>query len=502
MSEASRVGQRFPIRKHLSQTSSISSTVPDNDENPSERTLRYLRRAESRALSETPADMTTTVTTVERHLTSTHERDMRASADPEHPVVPPSSPGSEARNPQAPSGPPGDDDPGDSPGGTPGGGPPDDDPNPGDDQSADSDSNDEITNSELRKVLLQVLSTKSRKKTPFKPKEPDLFSGSSPQALRTFIFQCQIYFDAKKSEFTEDSDRIYFAISYLRGPALEYFEPFIISPSKSRAKTYDFLTKWDTFVQKLTNQFGSYSPEDDDEDALTSIPFPDDGKATRYFIEFAKYESRVDWDDRALRKVIKDAIPTRISDELKYSREDTSTFEGFKKAVMKIDNDYWKKKQDDANKRRMMQALQTRFGKSVPKPDPKKFSGPPRPPMHPSQPSSSQQPSSSNNKSRPKPNNFRPNISKPYTPPVASSSSSSSFVPRTDHLGPDGKLTATEKQRRIDRGLCLLCGQKGHLVRECPRSNRTPPSNPPNNAPKARAVKAEPEAEASARPKN
>jgi len=58
-------------------------------------------------------------------------------------------------------------------------------------------------------------------------KEPDLFSGGSPDELQAFIFQCQIYFRACEGEFQEDTEKIFFPISYLRGMALDYFEPFI-----------------------------------------------------------------------------------------------------------------------------------------------------------------------------------------------------------------------------------------------------------------------------------
>jgi len=81
----------------------------------------------------------------------------------------------------------------------------------------------------------------------------------------------------------------------------------------------DFLEDWDTFVQKLSNIFGLYLPKDNDEDAIVSIPFPPDGKAVTYFIQFAKYQNKIQWDDCFLRKVVKDAIPVRISEELRFS---------------------------------------------------------------------------------------------------------------------------------------------------------------------------------------
>jgi len=113
-------------------------------------------------------------------------------------------------------------------------------------------------------------------------KEPDLFSSSSPDELRAFIFQCQIYFWVCEGEFTKDTKKIFFAISYLWGAALNFFEPFI-----NEADSYqnlDFLEEWPAFVQKLSNLFGSYSPEDNDEDAIATIPFYNDGKAINYFI--------------------------------------------------------------------------------------------------------------------------------------------------------------------------------------------------------------------------
>lgn len=91
---------------------------------------------------------------------------------------------------------------------------------------------------------------------------------------------------------------MFFTISYLRGVALDYFEPFINEPDPYQ--TPDFLEDWNAFVQKLSNIFGLYSPEDDDEDAIVAIPFPNDGKAINYFIQFTKYQNHIQWDNRSL----------------------------------------------------------------------------------------------------------------------------------------------------------------------------------------------------------
>jgi len=138
--------------------------------------------------------------------------------------------------------------------------------------------------------------------------------------------------------------------------ALDYFEPFI---NKAKAyQDFNFLENWLAFVQKLSNLFGSYSLGDDDEDAIIAISFPNDGKAINYFIQFAKFQNRIHWDNRALRKVVKDAIPNRICDELRFSHKDVSTFEGLKRAIMRIDNDFWKRQQEKKHKFQASKAIQ------------------------------------------------------------------------------------------------------------------------------------------------
>jgi len=67
------------------------------------------------------------------------------------------------------------------------------------------------------------------------------------------------------------------------------------------------------------NVFGFYSPEDDDKDAIMAIPFPNDGKAVSYFIQSAKYQNHIHWDDCSLRKVVKDTLSSHIRDYHKWS---------------------------------------------------------------------------------------------------------------------------------------------------------------------------------------
>ena len=64
---------------------------------------------------------------------------------------------------------------------------------------------------------------------------------------------------------------MFFAILYLRGAALDYFELFINEPDLYQC--LNFLEDWSTFVQKLSNVFGLYSPEDCHKPPLWLSPF-------------------------------------------------------------------------------------------------------------------------------------------------------------------------------------------------------------------------------------
>jgi len=51
-----------------------------------------------------------------------------------------------------------------------------------------------------------------------------------------------------------------------------------------------------------SNLFGSYLLENDDKDAIVAIPFPNDSKVVNYFIQFAKFQNYICWNNRLLQK--------------------------------------------------------------------------------------------------------------------------------------------------------------------------------------------------------
>jgi len=117
-----------------------------------------------------------------------------------------------------------------------------------------------------------------------------------------------------------------------------------------------------------------YLPEDDDKDTIISISFSNDGKVVNYFIQFTTYQNHIHWDNCSLQKVVKDALPIYIRDELRFSHKDILSFEGLKRAMMRIDNNYWKCQQEEKNKLQTACILQNHTPRL---PNPSK--GPPTP---------------------------------------------------------------------------------------------------------------------------
>ena len=76
-----------------------------------------------------------------------------------------------------------------------------------------------------------------------KAEEPDTFDGSNPKKLNNFILLCNLYF-CNNPTYSNDELKVTFALSYLRGTALEYFELAILDSDD----TPNWMDDWSTFL--------------------------------------------------------------------------------------------------------------------------------------------------------------------------------------------------------------------------------------------------------------
>ena len=86
----------------------------------------------------------------------------------------------------------------------------------------------------LAQAIVLMTEELHRRDSPSKPtstsskaKEPDTFDGSDPKKLNNFILLCNLYF-RNNSAYSEDNAKITFALTHLRGTALEFFEPMLM----------------------------------------------------------------------------------------------------------------------------------------------------------------------------------------------------------------------------------------------------------------------------------
>ena len=64
-----------------------------------------------------------------------------------------------------------------------------------------------------------------------KLREPDMFNGSDPKKLRTFLLHCKLNFQDCPDLFPDGTTKVNYVLSYLKGSALEYFEPGLLDPT-------------------------------------------------------------------------------------------------------------------------------------------------------------------------------------------------------------------------------------------------------------------------------
>ena len=88
------------------------------------------------------------------------------------------------------------------------------------------------TNEQLAEVLGRLVNTLNANQIPrpntnsrgTKACIPDTFSGTEPDKLNNFLFQCRLYFCTNPVQFDTDIMKINFAMTYLTGVAQNWFE--------------------------------------------------------------------------------------------------------------------------------------------------------------------------------------------------------------------------------------------------------------------------------------
>ena len=168
-----------------------------------------------------------------------------------------------------------------------------------------------------------------------KVKEPNTFDGSEPWKLNNFILLCNLYFRNNPSYY-DDEPKVIFALSFLCGTALEYFEPAILDSNE----TPPWMDNWSAFIRTLRTQFGPIDPTADAEDGIDNLKMQDNQRIVKYNVEFNRLVIRTSWDNSVLCHRYYSGLVEQIKDIMGQQGK-PATLEAMKALAHSIDSHHY-----------------------------------------------------------------------------------------------------------------------------------------------------------------
>ncbi|KAF8824220.1 hypothetical protein HHX47_DHR8000238 [Lentinula edodes] len=268
-----------------------------------------------------------------------------------------------------------------------------------------------------------------------KVKEPEVFDGSDPQKLKTFFVNLALVFNDHPKYFTDQRK-------------VNIPDPDLNSPPA-------WTSSFKALVKELQDNFSIYDAQGEAEDSLGNLKMKETKNIWKYNIRFNTLAASTNWDSAALKWAYGRGLAEHIKDEMA-CLPDPATLADYRQEVLHIDNRYWKR--EETKKREASKPFIAR--------NPKKGSSDFKTGSTNQQNNS--QPSGSSAPFTPKPKPFsggKPNNNgKPQD--SSNSGQSGGQRPAFNHLGADGKVLPSEKERRMKNNLCLFCSGK-HQITDC-----------------------------------
>ena len=90
---------------------------------------------------------------------------------------------------------------------------------------------------------------------------PDTFDRQHSK-VKAFLLQCNLYLELHEADFGNETDKVYFAVVLLRGPAADWAEPYTKDCLDNiaivqRLETYIMFSDFDAFKQVLIAMFSN-----------------------------------------------------------------------------------------------------------------------------------------------------------------------------------------------------------------------------------------------------
>jgi hypothetical protein len=170
-----------------------------------------------------------------------------------------------------------------------------------------------------------------------KLRDPDPFDGKDSKKLWGFLLQCKLNFRAKPEYFRDDAAKVTYVLSFLKEPALDYFEPFLVDDTVNKPA---WLTDFELLTKELYIYFGPYDQQAEAEIELEQLAMKDTHKATKFFVKFYRLLAMLDHNESSLYRKAYTAMPKRIKDEMVHF-DKPRTLDELRDLIQKIDQCYW-----------------------------------------------------------------------------------------------------------------------------------------------------------------
>lgn len=180
-------------------------------------------------------------------------------------------------------------------------------------------------------------------------REPDLYDGRDPSKLRAFLSQSKRVFSSSPQDFANDETKIMFAVSYLQGPALRWFEPNL-DLDETDLPLHAYV--WNAFEEELKATFGGPDPIAATRE-LENLTMKDTHHVAKYNVKFSEYSALTGYNDRALYAKYYKGLAPRIKDALALIGRPTN-LDSLRNKAQEFDLRYWeryweRKDEDRAN---------------------------------------------------------------------------------------------------------------------------------------------------------
>ncbi|KAL7279714.1 hypothetical protein ACG7TL_006121 [Trametes sanguinea] len=161
-------------------------------------------------------------------------------------------------------------------------------------------------------------------------REPDQFDGSDPNKLRLFFAQLELVFKARPRTFDSEEKKVTYAISFLKGTALQWFEPYLLEGASDNPPL--FMYSYEAFQDELRVNFGPYDASGAAEHELMNLQMGENQRIAKYITQFTRLATEVRWGNAPLRYRFYNGLPNRLKDRISES----------------IDNRYWERKAEQS----------------------------------------------------------------------------------------------------------------------------------------------------------